>query len=116
MANASFGDAARDNLRTLVTTVGRQIARLPAAGKDIAAADDLHASWTELVKQLDLGPRPETRECPTCHGVGMRAASRCSHCWAKLEPLAASPAHAPATTVPAASAPSATVDAPRSDA
>jgi hypothetical protein len=47
----------------------------------------LRASWVALVDQLALGPAPATRECPVCHGIGMRAASRCGFCWAKLEPL-----------------------------
>ena len=86
MANASFGDAARDHLRTIVAAVDQGITRLPA-GDGNHATDELRVSWTALVKQLALGPSPETRECPTCHGIGMRAATRCSNCWAKLEPL-----------------------------
>jgi hypothetical protein len=86
MTNVSFGDAARDNLRTIVAAVDLEIARLPA-GEGNHATDELRASWTSLVKLLALGPAVETRECPKCHGTGMRAASRCAHCWAKLEPL-----------------------------
>jgi hypothetical protein len=88
MANISLGDAACDRLRTLVDTIDGELTRLPARGDDPAAAAALHASWSELVKLLALGPEPELRVCPTCHGSGLRAASRCSSCWAKLEPLA----------------------------
>jgi len=85
MANISLGDVACDRLRTLIATIEGEIARLPATGDGTA----LHASWSELVKVLALGAQPELRECPVCHGSGFRAASRCSSCWSKLEPLAA---------------------------
>ncbi len=51
------------------------------------ATKGLRTAWTDLVRVLDLGPAPETRVCPTCKGVGMRGASRCSNCWSALEPL-----------------------------
>jgi len=106
MANVSFGDAARGNLRALIESIDREITHLsPSGGGNPETA--LRASWSELVKQLALGPEPATRECPTCHSVGMRAASRCGHCWAKLAPLEttaqgvlphAAPAPAPSAT------------------
>jgi len=86
MANGSFGDAARDQLRALVATVDGDIMQLPR-GDGTTANAALHASWSELVKALALGPAPELRECPVCHGSGFRTASRCSSCWTKLEPL-----------------------------
>jgi hypothetical protein len=88
MANVSFGDSTRGNLRTAVAAVEREISRLPATGDTDASPDELRALWSKLVKMLALGPAPETRQCPVCSGTGMRAASRCAHCWAKLEPLA----------------------------
>lgn len=100
MAHVSFGDAARDNLRTTISAVDHEITRLPA-GDGNHATDELRATWTALVKLLDVGPAPETRECPTCHGLGMRAASRCGSCWTKLEPLTEATAAAPVTTVAA---------------
>jgi len=100
MANGSFGDAARDELRTIVAAVDRAVALLPPAGDGTPHTDQVRTSWTALVKQLALGPAPETRVCPTCGGIGMRAASRCSNCWAKLQPPA------PAAT---------TTEAPRTD-
>lgn len=87
MANVSFGDSARDNLRTAVAAVERDISLLPP-GDTNPSLRALGASWSELVELLALGPAPETRQCPVCSGTGMRAASRCVHCWAKLEPLA----------------------------
>jgi len=87
MANASFGDGARDKLRTAVAAVERDLTQLPPAG-DADPSHALRASWSELVKLLALGPAPETRACPVCSGTGMRAASRCAFCWSKLEPLA----------------------------
>jgi len=124
MANASFGDAARDNLRALVATVDREIAQLAPAGDGKPAIAELHASWGALVAMLALGPAPETRECPVCHGSGMRAASRCGHCWAKLDPITSEAPRPPAsavttTTTTAAAQPAAaatTTDAPRTDA
>ncbi|MEO7729336.1 MAG: hypothetical protein ABIY55_00050 [Kofleriaceae bacterium] len=88
MANISLGDAACDRLRTLIETIEGEITQLPASGDGNLANVALHASWSELVKVLALGDKPEMRECPTCHGSGFRAASRCASCWAKLEPLA----------------------------
>lgn len=86
MANGSFGDAGRDQLRTVVAAVEHAVAQLPT-GDGTSSSDGVRASWSALVKQLALGPAPETRVCPSCSGVGMKAASRCLHCWAKLEPL-----------------------------
>ena len=87
MANASFGDAARDGLRTLVTKIDQEISRLPQGGDGAHSTDGLRASWLDLTTLLALGPAPETRQCPVCGGTGMRAASRCSNCWASLAPL-----------------------------
>lgn len=95
MAHGNFGDAARDNLRTAVAAVERDLSQLPATADDHRPAESLRASWSELVKLLDLGPAPQTRQCPVCSGTGMRAASRCSYCWAKLEPLLPVTAEAP---------------------
>lgn len=77
--SANFGDDARDTLRTIVATIEREISELPATG--------LRTSWNKLVQTLALGPSPETRRCPACDSIGMRAATRCGHCWAALERL-----------------------------
>lgn len=52
-----------------------------------AAAAELRASWTDLVKVLALGPAPEVRDCHACHRTVMRAATMCGHCWSRLPPL-----------------------------
>lgn len=66
----------RSRLRTLVGTVDA------AVTADDGAAT--RTAWKELVTALDLGPVPETRTCPKCGGIGMRAATRCGHCWVAL--------------------------------
>lgn len=80
MANPGYSDTAVSKLRSIVAAIEREIA-------DVPPTPALRAAWTQLVETLALGPAPETRECPACHGVGMRAASRCGHCWVALEPL-----------------------------
>jgi len=81
-AMSSYSEESLAKLRVVVDTVGREIAQS-------AATPALQAAWTELVALLALGTAPETRECPVCHGIGMRAASRCGRCWASLQPLPA---------------------------
>lgn len=82
MSNAHYSDAAVAKLRTIVAVIEREIVQeSPTAA--------LRTAWAELVSALALGPPPQTRECPTCHGVGARAASRCGNCWASLAPLPA---------------------------
>jgi hypothetical protein len=74
-----YSDATVSKLRTIVESIDR----------DGPPATDaaLRAAWNELVQVLALGPAPLTRECPSCHAVGMRDASRCGQCWATLAPL-----------------------------
>jgi len=111
MAHISFGDTDRDQLRMLVEVIDREMTRQPPTGDWGPGSDLLHTSWNQLVAVLALGPRPETRVCPVCSAVAMRAASRCMNCWNKLEalatvaPLAAGALlSATATTSPAATA------------
>lgn len=77
---SSYSDETVAKLRVSVEVIEREIVQSPPAPA-------IRAAWTELVALLALGPAPETRECPACHGIGMRAASRCGRCWAALEPL-----------------------------
>ena len=80
MSNAHYGDAAVTKLRAIVAVMDHEMLQ---AG----ATPALQAAWAELVLALALGPPPQTRECPVCHGIGMRAASRCGTCWTALQPL-----------------------------
>jgi len=89
MSNAHTAEAWRANIRTLVAVVEGELSRLPPAADGNEATQGLRASWTALVSGLALGAAPETRECPACHGIGMRAASRCGTCWTPLQPLPA---------------------------
>jgi hypothetical protein len=82
MLNAHYADAAATKLRAIVAVIDQEIVQAPPTPA-------LRAAWGELVEELALGPAPQTRECPACHGIGMRAASRCGHCWTALEPLPA---------------------------
>jgi len=81
-AMSSYSDEAMTKLRAAVDVIGREITQSPSTPA-------FHAAWTELVALLALGSAPETRECPACHEIGMRAASRCGRCWVELEPLPA---------------------------
>jgi hypothetical protein len=77
---STYGDAAVTKLRAVVAVIDQELVQVPPTPA-------LRAAWDELVSVLALGPAPETRECPVCHSIGMRAASRCGYCWAALEPL-----------------------------
>ena len=77
---SSYTDAAVDRLRTLVSAIEQEMVK-------VSSSLPLRVAWEDLVSVLALGPVPQTRECPDCHGMGMRAASRCGHCWAALAPL-----------------------------
>ena len=79
-AMSSYSDQVMAKLRVAVDIIGREIVQSPSTPA-------FHAAWTELVALLALGPAPETRTCPACHNIGMRAASRCGRCWVALEPL-----------------------------
>jgi hypothetical protein len=77
----SYGDDALAHLRSLIAVVDREFATT-------APSAELRVAWTKILEILALGPAPELRECPTCNGVGMRAATRCSRCWSALPPFA----------------------------
>lgn len=84
-----FPDDARDALRAIVATIDGEISRLaePTRSEAAGTTKELRSSWAELVELLALGPVPEVRECPICRHIGMRAATRCGHCWTRLSPL-----------------------------
>lgn len=77
---SNYSAAAVTKLRAIVAAIDQEIVQAPPT-------QALRAAWAELVDVLALGPAPQTRECPACHGIGMRAASRCGHCWAALQPV-----------------------------
>jgi hypothetical protein len=85
----SYGDESVATLRGLVATIERALV-------SVAPGDELRVAWTQMVELLALGAAPEQRECPVCHAVGMRAATRCMHCWSSLPLL-------PPTSAPGAS-------------
>jgi len=78
----------RLRLRAVVTAIDRELWRmtLEAAPDHRESNRGLIATWSQLVELLALGLAPEIIECPTCKHVGMRAATRCGHCWARLVP------------------------------
>ena len=84
-----YPDGARGVLRALVVTIDREMSRLsePTRSEGDGKPKELRSSWLQLVELLALGPTPEVRECPVCRHIGMRAATRCGHCWTKLSPL-----------------------------
>jgi hypothetical protein len=86
-------DAARSYLRSVVAKVDCEISRLVQVGngEPLGTTDNLRDRWKELVSLLALGPEPEYRECPSCHRIGMRFATRCGHCWIALPPYIAPP-------------------------
>ena len=74
------------DLRPIVEALDREMTRLHAVGLIPGTYTvELLASWAKLVELLELRP-PELRACPRCGGVGMRSATRCRSCWARLEP------------------------------
>jgi hypothetical protein len=82
-------DEARARVVAGVALVERELARTTRP-----ADDGLTASWAALVKLLAVEAPQQTRRCPHCQAVGMRAATRCGRCWKVQAPLAAVPAEA----------------------
>lgn len=78
-AMSEHPDGHRSRLRALIAQLDVAV----AASGNPAVQD----TWPRLVAELDLGPEPEVRVCPTCGQTGMRAATRCGHCWTPLAPL-----------------------------
>lgn len=74
----SGSEGARSRLRTTVADIERLLQGTPPG--------PLSASFASLVQQLDLGPEPKLRSCPSCGATSMRAATRCGTCWVKLTP------------------------------
>jgi hypothetical protein len=86
-------DPARARLRRLVATIDHELLRLPRRTTGAEGTDGLFDSWSELVKQLALGPPSQLHRCPVCNHLGMGAATLCGYCWSRLSPVpVASPA------------------------
>jgi hypothetical protein len=74
-------------MRVLVARIDAELARIaPRSGNSNDPGTDLATAWHALVDLLALGPEPETRACPMCGAIGMRAATLCGNCWSKLTP------------------------------
>lgn len=71
------------DVRSALEAVDREMALAEGGGRVSAP---LRASFTRLVAVLALGPAPELARCPHCGSTGMRAATRCGTCWARLVP------------------------------
>jgi hypothetical protein len=76
-------------LHDAVHQIEQELAGLP---REDGTPQKLRVLWSSLVSLMALEPLHELRECPTCKQVGMRAATRCGNCWARLAPLASAPA------------------------
>jgi hypothetical protein len=86
-------DAKTANLHIVMSVIEHKLAALPGT-HDAETIAELRSFWGELVTLLALPANHELRECPSCHQMAMRAATRCGHCWtklAKLVPPAATP-------------------------
>jgi hypothetical protein len=73
----SLAEATRTRQRTALAHLGEELKTAPEGAQ---------AAWAELSKELDLGPEPLLRACPSCGKVGMQAATRCGNCWVALTP------------------------------
>jgi hypothetical protein len=85
--HVALRENARNTLRPIVEGLDQQMTALSSVGMgsvDLAAMNKLQASWRRLVDALSLGAAPETRTCPRCSHLVMRAASRCVNCWSRL--------------------------------
>ena len=79
-------DPARSRLRAAVAAVTDAFAAVPAVSSEASPEGQLRARWAALVDLLALGPEPPLRVCPSCGESGMRNATVCINCWAKLTP------------------------------
>ena len=89
MNGAGFpqGEVDTVRLRTVIAAIDHELALLPTLeGDGVPATQSLRSSWAELVELLAVGPAPETRPCPICGYLAMRAATRCGNCWNTLQP------------------------------
>lgn len=71
--------------RQLVGTIESELLKLATDGTQQSSLNGklLQESFARLVALLALGPEPQTRLCPNCGRVGMKAATICGYCWKK---------------------------------
>jgi hypothetical protein len=69
-------------MHAAVAEVERTLALVPES----PTRAELRASVAALIQALALEPLADLSPCPTCGRAGMRAATRCSHCWRTLVP------------------------------
>lgn len=77
-------DARRSKLRGILSTLERELDGLVTDGGSTARVDALRIAWRDLSAELNLGPEPEIRTCPSCGALAMREATRCLECWSRL--------------------------------
>ncbi|HEV7557668.1 MAG TPA: hypothetical protein VGO00_19520 [Kofleriaceae bacterium] len=87
-------DEKNAGLHGVIAVIEKQLTHLPSA-----ESGELRESWSQLMRLLDLPPVHELRDCPVCGHVGMRAATRCGHCWTALVPPAATAVKEDGSTV-----------------
>jgi hypothetical protein len=78
----------QQDVREAMGALEREVLHVKGSQAGVAVAASLRTALTRLVGALQLGPAPELAACPHCGVVGMRAATRCSGCWAELTPPA----------------------------
>lgn len=78
-------DNSSPELRAAVAAVERAITSLPVGANEDIEGTQLRKAWQDLVVRMDIGPAPETRECPFCKHTVMKLATRCGYCWHSLE-------------------------------
>ena len=85
-------DAELSYVRSALTAIDRDLSQLKAWNDESYLMNErLKKNWTELLSLLAIGPEPEYRECPSCHKIVMRLATRCGFCWLKLPPYVSNP-------------------------
>jgi hypothetical protein len=84
----TLSENAESERRLAVATVEDKLSALTASAESAPALEELRGSWRALLLLLDLGPEPERRECPFCHGPIRLNATRCVHCWKQSSPPA----------------------------
>lgn len=94
MSELSRSDFHRASIRTVVEKMDAEVGCLAGqvtTSETRNTVRQLAESLSSLISLLDLGAKPDLRECPVCHRFGMRDATVCGYCWTKLVPPGAKP-------------------------